>query len=157
MVRLQAAIQEETAKRRGAESALRDAYETIEKQRLAAQTQARLTESEVTQLRRAADDGDDARRTLAGRQLGIDKALADADTALRECEDMRREAETARRRAAEAEEKAAFAQAEVARASAREESALAAEKRRNRGRIENLERRSEAAERARRQSDQVGL
>ena len=104
-----------------------------------------------------ADAGNDARRTLAGRQLGIDKALADADTALRECEDMRREAETARRRAAEAEEKAAFAQAEVARASAREESALAAEKRRNRGRIENLERRSEAAERARRQSDQVGL
>ena len=56
VVRLQAAIQEETAKRRGAESALRDAYETIEKQRLAAQTQARLTESEVTQLRRAAEE-----------------------------------------------------------------------------------------------------
>ena len=91
VARLQAAVQEETAKRRGAEAALREAYAALEKQRTASLRQQQATEAEVGALRRAAEEGDEAKRILTARQLNMEKAMADADHAVDSQEGMRRE------------------------------------------------------------------
>ena len=97
--RLQEALQEETAKRRGTEAALREAYETMERQRVGAERQQQVAAAEMELLRRAAAEGRSATAELSGRQQGMDKARADADAASEEVGGLRRELENSKRRA----------------------------------------------------------